>query len=162
VPECATSDLGAYQLKGKKKRLKKGSLSASGTHYDTTHTSLISQKEDKEARVRKTPPATDYYFTITDYYYIPAWSLLCSLLQGAGVWVAELSTPVPWSCGTNGGGGCCELLVGVSTATEVGLNSPLIIPTVSSIIIRAGCWSGRNADPRLGFNWNVTHGFKGQ
>lgn len=25
--------------------------------------------------------------------------------------------------------------------------------------VLAGCCSGRNADPKLGFNWNATHGF---
>lgn len=48
-----------------------------------------------EARIGKTHPATEQYFIINDNYYIPAGSLLWSLLQGAGVWAAELSTPVP-------------------------------------------------------------------
>ncbi|KOX75913.1 hypothetical protein WN51_12343, partial [Melipona quadrifasciata] len=30
---------------------------------------------------------------------------------------------------------------------------------LATIVGLAGCCNGRNADPKLGFNWNATHGF---
>lgn len=81
-----------------------------------------------------------YIYIIHVCIYMYTYMCICLLIGLIGV------TPQgkEWDYGFGGG------VVGVVCAEGNAL---------VTIVGLAGCCNGRNADPKLGFNWNGTHGF---